>query len=36
MQRLLRQYDDARDFRGVRKGFQKIYFIEFGEDFEGF
>ena len=36
MQRPLRKYDDARGFRRVRKGVQWVYFIEFGEDFEGF
>ena len=27
---------DARGFRRVRKGVQRIYFIAFGEHFEGF
>ena len=31
-----RKYDDARGFRRVQKGVQRAYFIEFGEDFEGF
>ena len=36
MKRPLRKYDDARGFRRVRRGVQWVYFIEFGEDFEGF
>ena len=36
MKRPLRKYDDARGFRRVRKAVQWVYFIEFGEDCEGF
>ena len=36
MQRPLRKYDGARGFKRVRKGVQWVYFIEFGEYFEGF